>query len=137
MFEVERFETVENEVLAGFLTKLKEVEKQANDYFETIKDFIATVNTPGHKSTPDEIRKKAEINYKDTLWQVERQELVDAMKPVVAGLFEGKLNEYEEIASVELDDSDEKIVHVKIINALEEWKKGYSEKNNIPSPFVA
>jgi len=134
-FNVERFETISNEALVKLLTDLKAIEKEAADYFETIKEFIAQVSAAGHKSTPDEIKKKAEINYKDTLWQVERQVIIDAMKPIIVEAFDGKLEEYEEIATVELDKADATKVVVKITNALEEFKKAYADKNKITSPY--
>lgn len=135
-FNVERFETINNEELVKLLKDLKVIEKEASDYFETIKDFIAQVSASGHKSTPDEIKKKAEINYKDTLWQVERQVIIDAMKPIVVAHFDGNLDEYEEVASVELDNEDDSKIVVKITNALEEFKKAYAEKNQIASPYA-
>lgn len=135
-FNVERFETITNETLVKLLTELKTIEKEAADYFDTIKEFIALVSSAGHKSTPDEIKKKAEINYKDTLWQVERQVIIDAMKPIIVEAFDGKLEEYEEIATVELDKEDESKVFVKIINVLEEFKKAYAEKNAVVSPYT-
>jgi len=134
-FNVERFETMSNETLVKLLTDLKAIEKEAADYFDTIKEFIAKVSAQGHKATPDEIKKKAEINYKDTLWQVERQVIIDAMKPIIVESFDGKLEEYEEIATVELDKEDESKVVVKIINVLEEFKKAYADKNKITSPY--
>ena len=134
-FNVERFETISNETLVKLLKDLKAIEKEAADYFETIKEFIAQVSAQGHKSTPDEIKKKAEINYKDTLWQVERQVIIDAMKPIIVEAFDGKLEEYEEIATVELDKEDESKIVVKIINVIEEFKKAYADKNKITSPY--
>ena len=135
-FNVERFETITNETLVKLLTDLKAIEKEAANYFDTIKEFIAKVSAQGYKSTPDEIKKKAEINYKDTLWQVERQVIIDAMKPLIVEVFDGKLEEYEEIATVELDKEDSSKVIVKITNALEEFKKAYAEKNTVVSPYT-
>lgn len=136
----ERYETLEHPVLAGILKDLKAVEKSANDYFESIKDFIAKVNNPGFKSTPADVRLKAEINFKDTNFQVDRQELVDKMKPIVIEALQGKLAEYEEAASVEPKEGSETEVVVKIIDVLEEFKAAYAAKNakpeGTPSPYA-
>jgi len=127
---LEKIVSVESAELVSILKEIKEVEKLANEYFDTIKEFIAKANTSGHVSSIDDIRKKAEINYKDSLFQADRQELINKMKPIVDELFAGKLEEYEELASVEPKEDSETEVNVKIINVLEEFKKAYAEKNN-------
>ena len=126
---LEKIVTVESVELVSILKSIKEVEKLANEYFDTIKEFITKANTQGYVASIDDIRKKAEINYKDSLFQADRQELINKMKPIVDELFKGRLEEYEELASVEPKEDSEKEVNVKIINVLEEFKKAYAEKN--------
>lgn len=133
IMSLEKIVAVESKELVSILKEIKEVEKLANEYFDTIKEFIAKSNTPGHVSSIDDIRKKAEINYKDSLFQADRQELINKMKPIIDKLFDGKLEEYEELASVEPKEESETEVNVKIINVLEEFKKAYAEKNNKPA----
>jgi len=127
---LEKIVSVESAELVSILKEIKEVEKLANEYFDTIKEFIAKANTSEHVSSNDDIRKKAEIKYKDSRFQADRQRLIRKMKPIVDELFAGKLEEYEELASVEPKEDSETEVNVKIINVLEEFKKAYAEKNN-------
>lgn len=133
---VERTITLKNDKLVEILNKLKAVEGEANEYFESIKDLFVKFNTKGFKPSYDELRKKSEIQFKDENFKIDRQILVDELKDIVSVELEGKLEEYEELATVDINPEVEGEAIVKIVNVLEEFKKAYAEKNApVASPY--
>lgn len=94
---MERIEIIESAELNDLLIELKEVDKEIVTLVEESEERQKTFES------------KTMI----------RQKIVDKMKPIVTELFEGKLDEFEQITNIILDEKS--VITVKIVDELEQW----------------
>ncbi len=104
---MERTEVIVNEDLKVLLAELKEVDG----------NIVRMVEES--EKAKQEFDKEVMI----------RQKLVDKMKPVVEGLFNDKLEEFEVLADLSLTEEGE--VKVKIANELEMWKDAKRQQSKV------
>ena len=94
---MERIEIIESAELGELLLDLKTVDKEIVTLVEESEERQKTFES------------KTMI----------RQKIVDKMKPIVTELFEGKLDEFEQITNIILDEKS--VITVKIVDELEQW----------------
>lgn len=107
---MERIEIIDNAELGELLLELKTVDKEIVTLVEESEERQKTFES------------KTMI----------RQKIVDKMKPIVTELFDGKLEEFETIANIILDEKS--VINVKIVDELEQW---IEEKRKSKTPTVA
>ena len=107
----ERFEMIKNDELKQLLIDLNNVDKKR----------VVLI---------DEMTTK---DQEHSLLLVERQKLIDKMKPIVNMEFMGKLGEFEILANLDLDADDAEQIKVKIVDELEMWKEEKMKQKN-PAP---
>lgn len=107
---MERIEIIESAELGELLLDLKTVDKEIVTLVEESEERQKTFES------------KTMI----------RQKIVDKMKPIVIELFDGKLDEFETIANITLDEKS--VINVKIVDELEQW---IEEKRKSKTPTVA
>jgi Fe-S oxidoreductase len=107
---MERIEIIDNAELGELLLDLKNVDKEIVELVEESEERQKTFES------------KTMI----------RQKIVDKMKPIVTELFDGKLEEFEQIANITLDEKS--VINVKIVDELEQW---IEEKRKSKTPTVA
>lgn len=107
---MERIEIIESAELGELLLDLKTVDKEIVTLVEESEERQKTFES------------KTMI----------RQKIVDKMKPIVTELFDGKLEEFEQITNITLDEKS--VINVKIVDELEQW---IEEKRKSKTPTVA
>ena len=107
----ERFEMIKNDELKQLLIDLNNVDKKR----------VVLI---------DEMTAK---DQEHSLLLVERQKLIDKMKPIVNMEFMGKLGEFEILANLDLDADDAEQIKVKIVDEQEVWLEEKRKSKN-PAP---
>lgn len=106
----ERFEMIVNDELKGLLLELNSVDKKRVEIIDLMTE------------------KDTEHN----LLLVERQKLIEKMKPIVNMEFVGKLGEFEVLANLDLDKDDSEQIKVKIVDEHEVWLEEKRKKTSAP-----
>jgi len=107
----ERFEMIKNDELKQLLLDLNAVDKKRVEIIDLMTE------------------KDKEHN----LLLVERQKLIDKMKPIVNVEFIGKLGEFEVLANLDLDTDDAEQIKVKIVDEQQVWLEE-KRKSKLPPP---
>jgi hypothetical protein len=107
----ERFEMIKNDELKQLLLDLNAVDKKRVEIIDLMTE------------------KDKEHN----LLLVERQKLIDKMKPIVNVEFIGKLGEFEVLANLDLDTDDAEQIKVKIVDEHQVWLEE-KRKSKLPPP---
>lgn len=106
----ERFEMIVNDELKGLLLELNSVDKKRVEIIDLMTE------------------KDTEHN----LLLVERQKLIEKMKPIVNMEFVGKFGEFEVLANLDLDKDDSEQIKVKIVDEHEVWLEEKRKKTSAP-----
>lgn len=105
---------------------MERIVKIAND---ELKDLLMELKTVEHKRK-EVIDKAVALDAEIKLVEQEhgglltdRQKLIDKMKPIVDKEFEGKLEEFEIVANLDLEDESTNEISIKIIDEVEFYKE--------------
>ena len=112
---MERIVKILNDELKDLLMELKVVEHKRKDVIETAVKLDAEV-------------KLVEQEHGELL--TDRQKLIDKMKPIVDKEFDGKLEEFEIIANLDLEDESTNEISIKIIDEVEFYKEEKRKSKN-------
>lgn len=105
---------------------MERIVKIAND---ELKDLLMELKTVEHKRKEvidKAVKLDAEIKLVDQEHGgllTDRQKLIDKMKPIVDKEFEGKLEEFEIVANLDLEDEATNEISIKIIDEVEFYKE--------------